>query len=67
MYELNSRPKHMFEVMQGIKYNEAEHKNQSEKHEEKNVGIKYHKVPRREFKKWGDTDQRQMLQSQRKW
>lgn len=47
MYELNSGCKHMLEVMQGIKYSEGEHQNRSEKHEEKNVGIKDHKVLRR--------------------
>lgn len=36
-------------MIQGIKYNKAKHKNLSEKHEEENFGIKYHKLPRTQF------------------
>lgn len=52
--------------MQGIKYSEAEHKNQSEKHEEKNV-VQSAIRSQEENLKMGDTDQCQMLQSQGKW
>lgn len=37
------------QMIQGIKYNKAKHKNLSEKHEEENFGIKYHKLPRTQF------------------
>lgn len=39
----------MYKVIEGIKHNKTEDKNQSQKHKAKNVSIKYYEVPKREF------------------